>query len=197
MASSGSADPPAAVAAAKGKAKAKPRGKAKAAPRPTLDLDDEIEEANRLASMSRKMMQAAKAIEKANKRSKTRLLRKAGQLSAEDLERIAVLKRCGLYADDSAGEGESPPTEASGAEPSAVSPPPAKLAPKKQRLADLLSSDESGARALLDSIRESFPSLTQAGNGKGHASGSARRDPNGAEEVEQVPPGTPAHDVSE
>ena len=66
--------------------------------RPRIDLDAEIAEANRLAEISRKMMKSAKVVQQNSRRQKARLLRKAGKLSAADLERIAVLKRCGLYA---------------------------------------------------------------------------------------------------
>ena len=65
--------------------------------RPKIDIDDEIQEANRLAEVSRKMMQAAKSAQRNSRRSKQRLVRKAGKLSAADLERIATLKRCGLF----------------------------------------------------------------------------------------------------
>ena len=54
-------------------------------------MDKEIQEANLLATMSRKLMTAARAIERNNKKSKTRLIRKAGKLSPEDLERLAIL----------------------------------------------------------------------------------------------------------
>lgn len=66
--------------------------------RPQIDLDAEIAEANRLAEISKKMLRSAKTCQANTRRQKTRLLRKAGRLSATDLERIAVLKRCGLYA---------------------------------------------------------------------------------------------------
>jgi hypothetical protein len=81
------------------KAKAKVRGRPKVAARPKIDLDEEIDKANQLAEMSRKMMNAAKSLQKNNRRCKQRLVRKAGKLSPEDLEIIAVLKRCGLYAE--------------------------------------------------------------------------------------------------
>jgi hypothetical protein len=91
------------------KAKAKARGRPKAGARPKIDMDEEIEKANKLAEMSRKMMNAAKSIQKNNRRLKNRLVRKAGKLSPEDLDRIACLKRCGLFAEpdhDEDGEEE-------------------------------------------------------------------------------------------
>ena len=96
--------------AATGKAKAKARGRPKAANRPRIDLDEEISEANRLAEVSRKMLQAAKSVQKNNRRTKQRLVRKAGKLSAEDLERMAVLKRCGLYGDQEGEEAKEEDT---------------------------------------------------------------------------------------
>ena len=45
-------------------------------------------------------MMEARRVNKNEKRKKKRLLRKAAQLSSEDLERIAVLKRCGLETKD-------------------------------------------------------------------------------------------------
>ena len=100
----GSSDeaPQAASAASPAAAKASPQSKK--ALRPKIDLDDEIRRANDLAAMSRKMLQAAKNVSRNNKKAKQRLIKKAGKLSPEDLERIAVLKRCGMYEED--GEEE-------------------------------------------------------------------------------------------
>ena len=94
--------PQAASAASPAAAKASPRSKK--ASRPKIDLDDEIRRANDLANMSRKMLSAAKNVSRNNRKAKQRLIKKAGKLSPEDLERIAVLKRCGLYEED--GEEE-------------------------------------------------------------------------------------------
>ena len=100
----GSADeaPQAASAASPAAAKASPQSKK--ASRPKIDLDEEIRRANDVAAMSRKMLQAAKNVSRNNRKAKQRLIKKAGKLSPEDLERIAVLKRCGLYEED--GEEE-------------------------------------------------------------------------------------------
>ena len=78
---------------------------------PKIDLDDEIRRANDLATMSRKMLQAARNVARNNRKAKQRLIKKAGKLSPEDLERIAVLKRCGMLADD---EEEAPTDNAEG-----------------------------------------------------------------------------------
>jgi hypothetical protein len=67
--------------------------------RPRIDIDEQIEEANRLAALLKKVQQSAKNIKKSGQRTKKRLLAKAGRLSGDDLERIAVIKRCGLIVD--------------------------------------------------------------------------------------------------
>ena len=72
-------------------------GRPKKGAHPKIDIDDEIAEANRLAEVSKRVMQAARAAQRNSKRTKQRLVRKAGKLSASDLERIATLKRCGLF----------------------------------------------------------------------------------------------------
>ena len=105
MVGSASGTPQAAAAASPAAAKAPPQGKK--ASRPKIDLDEEIRRANDVAAMSRKMLQAAKSVSRNNRKAKQRLIKKAGKLSPEDLERIAVLKRCGMYEED----GEEEQTE--------------------------------------------------------------------------------------
>ena len=181
MSSGSSSAAPVVAASADAKAKAKARVRGRGAARPAIDLDQEIEEANMLASMSRKLMQAAKSIEKNNKKSKSRLIRKAGKLSPEDLERIAVLKRCGLYADDGGEEAADAAAEASGEAASSGAARPSRLEPKKQKLANLLS-DDAGVRSFFDGVREAFPSLTKAATGKSPsgAAGSAASSGSGS-----------------
>ena len=87
-------------------------GRGKRAARPSIDLDDEIRRANDLAAMSRKMLTAARNVSRNNKTAKQRLIKKAGKLSPEDLERIAVLKRCGLF--EEGPEDEAKASEAEG-----------------------------------------------------------------------------------
>ena len=96
-ASLGVEDPPAVAPPAEAKAKGRPRARPQ---RPRIDLDEQISQANQLAQVTKKMLNAARSAQRNQKRQKQRLIRKAGKLSAQDLERIAVLKRCGLYADD-------------------------------------------------------------------------------------------------
>ena len=95
-------DPPASLPGSQAAAKASP--KSKRAARPKIDLDDEIRRANELAVASRKMLVAAKNTQRNTKKAKQRLIKKAGKLSPEDLERIAVLKRCGLFVDEGDNE---------------------------------------------------------------------------------------------
>ena len=96
----GSADEASQAASAASPAAAKASPQRTKALRPKIDLDDEIRRANDLAAMSRKMLQAAKNVSRNNRKAKQRLIKKAGKLSPEDLERIAVLKRCGMYEED-------------------------------------------------------------------------------------------------
>ena len=67
---------------------------------PRLDLDDSIAAAREAIKQAKKDMMEARRVNKNEKRKKKRLLRKAAQLSSEDLERIAVLKRSGWEAGD-------------------------------------------------------------------------------------------------
>ncbi len=86
--------------------------------KPRIDIDNQITEANRLSEVLRKVAQAAKTTAKNGTRAKQRLVRKAGKLSSEDLERIAVLKRCGLFT-GAMQDAETEPTSggpASGSE---------------------------------------------------------------------------------
>ena len=67
--------------------------------RPMIDFDEHIREARSKIKDMGKALAAAKANQRNERRKKQRLVRKAATLSAEDLERIAVLKRCGLWTE--------------------------------------------------------------------------------------------------
>jgi hypothetical protein len=69
----------------------------KRAKRPHIDYDAKIQEAAINIKEMGKAMAAAKSAQKNERRKKQRLVKKASALSPEDLERIAVLKRCGLF----------------------------------------------------------------------------------------------------
>lgn len=74
----------------------KARARGRPAARPKIDIDDEIEEANRLSDLFRRMQAASKVAARNAHRSKQRLMKKASKLSQTDLLRMATLKRCGL-----------------------------------------------------------------------------------------------------
>ena len=73
---------------------------------PTIDLDASIEKARKAVQDAQKAMRDARATAKNERRRRARLIKKAATLSAKDLDRIAVLKRCGMWnpADDSSPE---------------------------------------------------------------------------------------------
>ena len=92
--------------------------------KPIIDLDDHISKAQEATKMARKQVQQARAQAKLEKRKKQRLLRKASTLNVEDLERIAVLKRCGLIhelCNASAGSGHAASSDAASGEAPACS----------------------------------------------------------------------------
>ena len=64
--------------------------------RPRIDLDDSIQQAREAMKAAQKEVAEARRLARNERRKKQRLLKKAVILSADDLERIAVLKRCGL-----------------------------------------------------------------------------------------------------
>ena len=127
-----------------------------------MDMNHEIDEANRLAEVTKKMMQAAKAAQRNSKRCKQRLVRKAGKLSASDLERIATLKRCGLFVPESSDTSTvASSSEVASSSSSAASPVlPARRATDKLRsalgqvegAADLLSAMQSHLPAAATSV---------------------------------------------
>ena len=80
---------------AKGKPAAKPRSRRKE--RPAIDLDASIQQAQQAAKEAAKALTKARADARTERKRRARLIRKAGQLSPADLERIAVLKRTGWW----------------------------------------------------------------------------------------------------
>ena len=158
-----STSPPRHPSAVSPKAGAKARSRPQ---RPRIDLDEQIAHANKLAEVSKKMLLAAKSAQKTQKKQKQRLIRKAGKLSAEDLERIAVLKRCGLYADE---EEQAADTEnGSGPPVDTEEVPVAGPADKKVKLADMISKI-SGADLVMQTLAG-----TQASTGSASGSASSR-----------------------
>lgn len=86
---------------------ARKRGRTRNAERPRIDIDDEIERANELATIMKKLSHAAKMEQRNATRCKARLLKKCAKVSAQDLERLAVLKRCGLFPADGDDDGSA------------------------------------------------------------------------------------------
>jgi hypothetical protein len=78
---------------------APPKAKAKAsrrrAIRPVIDLDDRVREAKAAAKAAAKSLAQARTQARVERKRRAHRVRKAGQLSAQDLDRIAVLKRTG------------------------------------------------------------------------------------------------------
>ena len=64
--------------------------------RPEIDLDANIREARTTIQRAQAALTQARQQAKADRRKKARLIKKACHLSPADLERIAVLKRCGF-----------------------------------------------------------------------------------------------------
>ena len=62
-----------------------------------IDLDDRIKEAKAAAKAAAKSLAQARTQSRVERKRRAHLVRKAGQLSAQDLERIAVLKRTGWW----------------------------------------------------------------------------------------------------
>jgi len=72
----------------------KPRRRAKP---PQIDIDRHIQEARQALETAKREMKRSRQNERNHRRQKQRLMKKAAGLSADDLERIAVLKRCGAW----------------------------------------------------------------------------------------------------
>ena len=80
------------------------QGKQTRLKRPRIDLDDAIARAQQAMKEAQKSVADARRQGRNERRKKQRLLKKASGLSADDLERIAVLKRCGLHSKDGDGD---------------------------------------------------------------------------------------------
>ena len=86
--------PPAAAPGASGEeAPAPTKARAK---RPRIDYDESIAQARAAMVRAQKDVADARRVARNERRKKQRLVKKAAALSPDDLERIAVLKRCGL-----------------------------------------------------------------------------------------------------
>ena len=81
--------------------------------RPRIDLDDSIAQAKAAMKAAQKEVAEARRVARNERRKKQRLLKKAVTLSPDDLERIAVLKRCGLVMTGSRSAAGTPSSLAS------------------------------------------------------------------------------------
>ena len=133
-ASSGTSAPGTPVAAPKARAAG---GRSSGAKKPQIDIDDEIVEANKLAELFKKMQKASKVAARNAGRQRQRLVRKASKLSEQDLMRLAVIKRCGMFVPDESVL----PAAASAAD---GGPVPAKKSKVHAHIATRLSSLVSG-----------------------------------------------------
>jgi len=123
-------------------------GRTRGVKKPQIDIDDEIEQANTLAELFKKMQKASKVAARNAGRQRQRLVRKAQKLSEQDLMRLAVIKRCGMFVQDDAVSSAS----AAGAD---CSPTP----PKKSKAQEALSNrfktlvgSAAGAKELVQAL---------------------------------------------
>ena len=90
--------------------------------KPLIDLDEHIRDAQQAMKAARKQVLQARAQAKLEKRKKQRLMRKASALNVDDLERIAVLKRCALMPETTSADSKAAASSCSGSGPSAAAP---------------------------------------------------------------------------
>ena len=65
--------------------------------RPRIDIDAKITDLSVDIAKAQKLLKETKTLQRNERRKKQRLIKKAAGLSSNDLERIAVIKRCGLW----------------------------------------------------------------------------------------------------
>ena len=154
-ASSAASSPGTPVAKAKAKAAVgRPRGGKK----PEIDIDIQIQEANKLAELFKKMQKASKVAARNSTRARQRLVRKAHKLSEQDLMRLAVIKRCGMFVPDPAEGAASAPAAGGG-------PPPAKTSKLQEQLTSrfrTLVTGVAGAAELCEALNIGAASSTAA-----------------------------------
>ena len=122
--SAAAAPPGSATTGGRGRAAGNPTPKARGRrkDRPAIDLDTTIEQAHQAAKDAAKALTKARAEARAERKRRARLIRKAGQLSPQDLERIAVLKRTGWW-DPATGTPNASAPAGGGAQPAATEVP--------------------------------------------------------------------------
>lgn len=139
------------------------RGRKRKDDRPPIDIDDQIQEANRLPLLMKKLAHAAQMVSRSGQRVKARLINKAAKLSVQDLARVGILKRCGLMD----GEEHGPSTASSSSQPATESSQGANKAPRNRRaLVQKMSqcaSKQTDAVSILASIEE-LKDMLEAGD---------------------------------
>ena len=146
-------------AAVSPKAKAKVKAKAstrRRAERPRLDIDDQIQEANRVHDMLKKMSCAAKQLKKSQTKAKQRLIKKASRLNPEDLERIAVLKRV-FHGGQEGDAASSSAASSSSVDLSAQSPNPSKGIRRLHSSLRSMMTNVKGADGVIESLGAEVP----------------------------------------
>ena len=124
-------------------------GRARGGKKPQIDIDVEILEANRLAELFKKMQKASKVASRNASRQRQRLVRKAQKLSEQDLMRLAVIKRCGMFVPD------APDAAAASASGADGGPPQAKKSKAQEQLSSrfkTLVSGVAGASELCEAL---------------------------------------------
>jgi len=124
-------------------------GRARGGKKPLIDIDVEIQEANRLAELFKKMQKASKVASRNATRQRQRLVRKAQKLSEQDLMRLAVIKRCGMFVPD------APDVAAASASGADGGPPQAKKSKAQEQLSSrfkTLVSGVAGAAELCEAL---------------------------------------------
>ena len=124
-------------------------GRARGGKKPLIDIDVEIQEANRLAELFKKMQKASKVASRNATRQRQRLVRKAQKLSEQDLMRLAVIKRCGMFMPD------APDVAAASASGADGGPPQAKKSKAQEQLSSrfkTLVSGVAGAAELCEAL---------------------------------------------
>jgi hypothetical protein len=74
-----------------------PTSKARANTKSRVDIDDDMDETNKVRGLLRRIPKTPVQSKRTSKKMKQLIVRRANKLQAEDLECMAVLKRCGLY----------------------------------------------------------------------------------------------------
>ena len=78
---------------------------------PPIDIDKTIADAREAVKAAQRAMTEARALARNERRKRARLIKKAAQLSPRDLDRIAILKKCGVWDPVSQTRTQGTPAE--------------------------------------------------------------------------------------